>query len=365
MADEHAAGDPPTDAQQPALGKALRQALDAAGATLATPLARTNSVGEVLWANLALAELSGHSIRWLTRRSIAAAGLADEATLTALTALRVGESRTLLRVRWAPGSGSSGDLLISHPIALPNERIVEWHPRIEGFLDDAAARVPAAVQAALRGLAHELRNPLAGIRGAAQLLSRGALDEDSRELIEIIGAESSRLSDLIGRLVEATPPGPLTRFSVHRATERVRQLAEARAGWSVALTRDYDPSLPDITGNPDRLIQAIWNLVCNALEADATRLTLRTRLEPAALLPGAVRPEPALRIDIADDGRGVAPELAEQIFVPLVSGRADGTGLGLPLAQQIVREHGGALLFRSSPGNTVFSLLLPLQSSGD
>jgi two-component system nitrogen regulation sensor histidine kinase GlnL len=132
----------------------------------------------------------------------------------------------------------------------------------------------------------------------------------------------------------------------------------------VRLVRDYDPSLPDVDGDADRLTQAAWNLVRNAIEAGASQVTLRTRAEHAARI-GDVVHALALRVDIADDGRGVPADLAERLFLPLVSGRAEGTGLGLALAQQVAREHRGALSYRSRPGHTVFTLLLPMQEAAN
>jgi len=127
--------------------------------------------------------------------------------------------------------------------------------------------------------------------------------------------------------------------------------------------RDYDPSLPEFDGDADRLVQAVWNLVRNAIEAGAGEVVLRTRAEHGARIGGELHPL-ALRLDIVDDGRGVPEELAGQVFVPLVSGRAEGSGLGLAMAQQVAREHRGSIAFRSRPGHTVFSLLLPHAATG-
>jgi two-component system nitrogen regulation sensor histidine kinase GlnL len=138
----------------------------------------------------------------------------------------------------------------------------------------------------------------------------------------------------------------------------VLRLAESDAGWAVKLIRDYDPSLPELPGDADRLTQAVWNLVRNAIEAGAANVSLRTRVERGVRIGDAAHAR-ALRLDIADDGRGVPEALAEQVFLPLVSGRAEGTGLGLALAQQVAREHRGSLSYRSRPGHTVFTLLLP------
>lgn len=222
----------------------------------------------------------------------------------------------------------------------------------------------AAVAAALKGLAHELRNPLAGIKGAAQLLARRQQDETGLEFTALIQSEVDRLAELLDRLMSPRPATPHAPLNVHAVLDRVLRLAEADAGWAVRLIRDYDPSLPDIQGDPDRLAQALWNLVRNAIEAGAGQVTLRTRAEHAARIADRVHPL-ALRLDIVDDGRGIPDELAEQVFLPLISGRAEGSGLGLALAQQVAREHRGALGFRSRPGHTVFTLLVPLEEVDD
>jgi two-component system nitrogen regulation sensor histidine kinase GlnL len=132
--------------------------------------------------------------------------------------------------------------------------------------------------------------------------------------------------------------------------ERVLRLAESDAGWAVKLVqRDYDPSLPEFPGDADRLTQAVWNLVRNAIEAGAASVQLRTRVEHGVRIGDAAHAR-ALRLEIVDDGRGVPEALAEQVFLPLVSGRAEGTGLGLALAQQVAREHRGTLSYRSRAG---------------
>jgi two-component system nitrogen regulation sensor histidine kinase GlnL len=236
---------------------------------------------------------------------------------------------------------------------------LEAHPADEFPGEDPATALPAALSAALKGLAHEIRNPLAGMKGAAQLLARRVEGEDSRELVALIGSEVDRLAALVERLMNPAPPRDFEPTNIHAVLERVRQLAEAEAGWSVKLVRDFDPSLPEFPGDADRLVQALWNLVRNALESGASTVALRTRAEHHVLIGD--RPHRlALRVEIADDGRGVPEDLAERIFLPLVSGRAEGSGLGLPLAQQVAREHGGSLGYRSRPGHTVFTLLLPV-----
>lgn len=240
---------------------------------------------------------------------------------------------------------------------------LEAHPASEFPGEDPATALPAALSAALKGLAHEIRNPLAGLKGAAQLLGRRANlrvdNDDERELIELIGAEVDRLAALVERLMTPSPPRQFAPLNIHGVLERVRQLADAEAAWSIKLVRDYDPTLPPIEGDADRLSQSLWNLVRNALQSGASTVSLRTRAEHGVLI-GDTAHKLAVRVEIADNGRGVPEDLAERIFLPLVSGRADGSGLGLPLAQQIAREHGGSLSYRSRPGHTVFTLLLPV-----
>jgi len=207
----------------------------------------------------------------------------------------------------------------------------------------------------LRGFAHEVRGPLAGMRGAAQLLQRrfGGGDDD-RELAQLVIDEADRLAALAQRLLTSGAKPRLVPTNVHEIVERVAALVAADAT-GIAIRRDYDPSLPAVRVDADRVQQALLNLARNALEAGAHTLTLRTRIERNARVARL-----ALRIDVDDDGRGVPADLAQTLFEPLVSGRADGSGLGLAIAREIAREHGGDLGYASRPGATVFSLLLPV-----
>ena len=207
------------------------------------------------------------------------------------------------------------------------------------------------------------RNPLAGLKGAAQLLARRHRDDrESAELTALVESEVERLTALLDRLLSPQPTRPHEPLNIHAVLERVLRLAESEAGWAVKLVRDYDPSLPELPGDADRLTQAVWNLVRNAIEAGAAGVQLRTRAEYSVRIGDELHPL-ALRLDIADDGRGVPEDLAERLFLPLVSGRAEGSGLGLALAQQVAREHRGSLVYRSRPGHTVFTLLLPMAAT--
>jgi two-component system nitrogen regulation sensor histidine kinase GlnL len=210
-------------------------------------------------------------------------------------------------------------------------------------------------------LAHELRNPLAGLKGAAQLLARRGADRrdrDERELIELIGSEIEPPQRPCSTSC-CRRPRPRRMRDEHpcRAGTRAAPGRE-RGGWAVRLQRDYDPSIPEFPATPDRLTQAVWNLVRNAIQAGAGNIICAPASSMACA--SASSAHDGLRLEVADDGRGVPEELAEHLFLPLVSGRAEGSGLGLALAQQVAREHRGTLTYRSRPGHTVFTLLLPI-----
>ncbi|QNU14975.1 PAS domain-containing sensor histidine kinase [Thermomonas sp. XSG] len=324
---------------------------------LSTPLLQLDARGAVTFANAATARWLGVSRRRLI--GLHAAALEREGNQLATRLARPQDAPARLRrVGLAlPGSDTLrfADLWLT---PADDGLWLEAHPVDEFPGDDPAQLLPSALAASLKGLAHELRNPLLGIKGAAQLLAR-RVDADARELTGIIESEVQRLAALVDGLLNPAPPQAFTEVNIHAVLERVLRLAESDAGWAVQLQRDYDPSLPEFAGDADRLSQAIWNLVRNAIEAGAGTVTLRTRVEHGARLGEALLPL-ALRLEVVDDGRGVPPELAEHLLLPLVSGRADGTGLGLALAQQVAREHRGALTWRSRPGHTVFTLLLPL-----
>ncbi|MBS0194557.1 MAG: PAS domain-containing sensor histidine kinase [Proteobacteria bacterium] len=331
---------------------------------LLTPIVWIDGNGILLGGNAALARWLGVSLRRLEGLPLAALDGEDGRLKSLLARLAPAvEAAQVRRARLqAPGGGERfADLLLARDA---DGIRIEIHPADEFPGTDPASALPAALHAALKGLAHEIRNPLAGLKGAAQLLARRAsmrLDnDDERELVALIDAEVERLAGLLDRLVNPAPSRPFETVNIHAVLERVRVLADADAGWAVKIERDYDPSLPAVSGDADRLVQALWNLLRNALESGANMIHLRTRAERGVVI-GEVAHRLALRVEIADDGRGVPEDLAERIFLPLVSGRAEGSGLGLALAQQVAREHGGSLGYRSRPGHTVFTLLIPVR----
>jgi two-component system nitrogen regulation sensor histidine kinase GlnL len=214
----------------------------------------------------------------------------------------------------------------------------------------------------IRGLAHEVKNPLGGIRGAAQLLEREFPDTEHREYTRVIIREADRLQNLVDRLIGPSRLPRREALNVHEVVEHVRKLLEAEAPAGVRVTRDYDPSIPELTGDREQLIQALLNLARNALQAvdGAGRIVLRSRARRQVTLAGALHRLVAV-VEVEDDGPGVPPELQDKIFFPMVTTRAGGTGLGLPIAQQLAHSHGGLVECRSRSGCTVFSMMLPLE----
>ncbi len=214
----------------------------------------------------------------------------------------------------------------------------------------------------IRGLAHEVKNPLGGIRGAAQLLEVELADAGQREYTQVIIKEADRLHKLIDRMLGPRRPPQRAPVNLHEVTERVIRLLQAEVGTQVRIVRDYDPSIPPLAGDVDQLIQAVLNVARNACEAvreGGGTVTLRTRVERHYTI-GPRRHPMVARLTVHDDGPGIPEELQPQIFFPMVSDKATGSGIGLPIAQALVSAHGGLLTFRSRPGDTTFEFILPL-----
>ena len=217
-----------------------------------------------------------------------------------------------------------------------------------------------------RQLAHEIKNPLGGLRGAAQLLERELPSQELREYTRVIIGEADRLCALVDGLLGPARPMRREAVNVHEILDRVYRLARAEAPAGILIERDYDPSLPALDLDRDLLMQAMLNLARNAVQAlgENGRLTLRSRALTNATI-GTGRHRVVASLQFEDDGPGVPPELGGTIFYPLVTARAGGTGLGLAVAQDIATRHGGIIEFDSRPGRTVFSLLLPLENGHD
>ena len=219
-------------------------------------------------------------------------------------------------------------------------------------------------RAVIRGLAHEIKNPLGGVRGAAQLLARELPDESLAEYTGVIIREADRLRDLVDRLLGPNQQLDRQPLNIHQVLEHVRDLIAAESANRVTIHRDYDPSLPEFAADRAQLVQAVLNIVRNALQAADTaeqcEITMRTRAQRQFTV-GAVRHRLVCRVDIIDNGPGIPEEMLHAIFAPMVTGRADGTGLGLSIAQSIVSRHGGLLEVESNPGYTQFTIYLPME----
>jgi two-component system nitrogen regulation sensor histidine kinase GlnL len=216
----------------------------------------------------------------------------------------------------------------------------------------------------IRGLAHEIKNPLGGVRGAAQLLARELPNEQLTEYTDIIIREADRLRDLVDRLLGPNRELDSRELNIHEVLEHCHRLISAETSNQITLIRDYDPSIPELQGDRSQLIQAVLNILRNALQVavdiGACVITLRSRALRQFTI-SSTRHRLVCRIDIEDNGPGVPSDMLQSIFMPMVTGRPEGTGLGLTIAQSIIARHGGMLECVSKPGCTCFTLYLPME----
>ena len=238
-------------------------------------------------------------------------------------------------------------------------RTVDHHLRIEQ--EEQLISQQEATRALVRGLAHEIKNPLGGLRGAAQLLEREIDDESLKEYTRIIIGEADRLQNLMNRMLGPNDIPDIQPTNIHTVLERVRELVLAEVGAGLTFRPDYDPSLPESQADPELLVQAVLNIVRNAAQAleGAGEIVLRTRVKRQFHI-GARKHRLVAAIDIIDNGPGIPAELQEKIFYPMITTRDEGTGLGLSIAQSLGARHKGLIECSSRPGNTVFTILLPL-----
>lgn len=275
----------------------------------------------------------------------------------------------------ASGSRRTVDYSVSRLEQNPPGLLVEIQPRdrlLRISREEDLIAQQETTRVLVRGMAHEIKNPLGGIRGAAQLLDRELHSAGQREYTQIIIEEADRLRSLVDRMLgpnKALKPAPA---NIHEILERVRTLLEAESKGRVLFQRDYDPSLPEFAGDKELLIQAFLNIARNAMEAafeseacnqnepQVPTIKFRTRALRQVSI-GPRRHRLACRIDIIDNGPGIAPELRQNIFYPMISGRANGTGLGLSITQSIIGQHNGLVECESEPGQTDFIIFLPLE----
>ena len=358
----------------PAAGQAAHvlSALD----MLATLVAVVSPDGRVLHANATFENLLG-----VPRRAMLATLLSDwlveplalQETLAAVVANRIATGRfeAILKRPLV----SAPELLPVHVIVNQTDsdqrvlvEMIEIEQQTKQDREERAATQAEANKELVRNLAHEIKNPLGGIRGAAQLLEMEL--EGKRDLIEytqVVIKEADRLQALVDRLLAPHRHAHVVAdVNIHEVCERVRTLLAAEYPRGIALKRDYDTSVPEFRGDREQLIQAVLNIARNACEAMAERilsgdalLALRTRIARQVTI-GKQRWRLALELHIEDNGPGVPESIRERIFYPLVTGREGGSGLGLTLAQTVVQQHQGTIECDSAPGRTVFTVLIPL-----
>ena len=231
--------------------------------------------------------------------------------------------------------------------------------------EEQVAQQQKANRELIRNLAHEIKNPLGGIRGSAQLLAGELGDPALREYTDVIIAEADRLQELMNRLLSARAMMRPAEVNIHDVLERVRRLVRAEYP-GVGVERDYDTSLPELTGDREQLIQAVLNIARNAAQAmeGAGQITLRTRAARQATFSKR-RHRLALELQVIDNGPGIPEHIRHTLFYPLVSGREGGSGLGLSIAQTFVEQHQGVIELESEPGRTCFTVFVPLSSTGN
>jgi two-component system nitrogen regulation sensor histidine kinase GlnL len=218
----------------------------------------------------------------------------------------------------------------------------------------------------LRGVAHEIKNPLGGIRGAAQLLADELPDPGYSEYTDVIIHEVDRLQNLVDRMLGPRQLPQIEDTNIHEILENIRKLISVEAGDNLKIISDYDPSLPDIKADKEMLQQAFLNVVRNALQAvqglDPAEIFIRTRPERQFTI-NHIRHRLVLKIEIIDNGPGIPTDMRETIFLPMVTSKSEGTGLGLPIAQSLIQRHGGLIEFGECDSKTCFIIYLPLESS--
>lgn len=331
--------------------------------------------GDCVFANSSFENVLGLSRRSLSRGSVfdwfSDARLLRD-TVAAVSGNAFSTSRMEAQLK-RPGVGS-GEVLPVHVTVNQIEasrdvvfEVVEIEQQARHEREDRALEQAQATKELIRNLAHEIKNPLGGIRGAAQLLEMEIESRALSEYTQVIIKEADRLQLLVDRLLAPhRSPHVVGNVNIHEVCERVRALILAEFPRGLVTERDYDISIPEFRGDREQLIQTVLNIARNAAEAlserielgDA-RIALRTRVVRQVTL-GKQRHRLALELHIEDNGPGVPTELGERIFFPLVSGRSGGSGLGLTLARTFIQQHHGSVEFESVPGRTVFKIVIPL-----
>jgi two-component system nitrogen regulation sensor histidine kinase GlnL len=342
---------------------------------LATMVAVVTESGQCLFANASFENVLGLSRRSVQRGSlfewfVDPQRLRDTVIAVSRNDFSTSRLEALLR---RPGTGHAEPLPV-HVIVNQMEvaghvviELVEIEQQTRQDREERALGQAQVTKELIRNLAHEIKNPLGGIRGAAQLLEMEVQERALHEYTQVIISEADRLQALVDRLLAPhRRPHVVSEVNIHEVCERVRALILAEFPRGLMVERDYDISIPDFRGDREQLIQAVLNIAHNAAQALAERIgegnamiTLRTRIARQVTL-GKQRHRLALDLHIQDNGPGVPESIRERIFYPLVSGRDGGSGLGLTLAQTFVQQHSGTIECDSEPGRTIFKIVIPL-----
>jgi two-component system nitrogen regulation sensor histidine kinase GlnL len=214
----------------------------------------------------------------------------------------------------------------------------------------------------VQGMAHEIKNPLGGIRGAAQLMEKELDDESLLEYTKIIINESDRLRNFLDRMMAANTYPVRSDTNIHEIIEYVISIIRVESSRNLHIEKDYDPSIPIINADREQLIQAVLNLLRNAVQATTNdeRILLKTRIKRQITIQNKLN-KLAIQLDIIDNGPGIPAEIESGAFYPMVTGHAEGTGLGLSIAQQLIQSHGGIINYERKENNTYFSILFPIE----
>lgn len=291
----------------------------------------------------------------------------DHASSAALQ--QVLESGAPFTKREAPMVVAEGVVRVNYSISLLSETelLIEFE-RLDRFMridrDERQVSLQETTRKLARGVAHEVKNPLGGIRGAAQLLHRQLATAEQREYTSVIIAEADRLRNLVDRIIGPNGTTDLAPVNMHEVIERVVKLLDAEHTSRIAFKRFYDPSLPKVQADFERLVQATLNVLLNAAlalrETPQPVVELHTRVLRQFTI-GATRHRLVANVGFIDNGPGVPADIADRIFYPMISGRPDGSGLGLAITQTIIAQHQGIVECESEPGRTLFSFYLPIR----
>jgi two-component system nitrogen regulation sensor histidine kinase GlnL len=339
---------------------------------LATMVAIVAVDGTCVFANSSFENVLG-----LSRRSVQRGSVFDwfvepqrlRETVAAVSRNEYSTSRLEAQLRRPHGEPLPVHVIVNRMEASPNVvvELVEIEQQTRQDREERALGQAQVTKELIRNLAHEIKNPLGGIRGAAQLLEMEVESRALTEYTQVIISEADRLQALVDRLLAPhRKPHVVSDVNIHEVCERVRSLILAEFPRGIEVQRDYDISIPDFRGDREQLIQAVLNIAHNAAQAlgeriaaGEARITLRTRIARQITL-GKQRYRLALDLHIQDNGPGVPESIRDRVFFPLVSGRDGGSGLGLTLAQTFVQQHLGTIECESEPGRTIFKIVIPL-----